>query len=241
MSTLVKSSDGILQGRIRAFRRGSPASETATGSANDREVRTTEPVGLDAAGEQASPASEAEILLTRIEALETELERARSEAELKCEERYGEGRAAGLLEAERAERDRLEIIGQAAATLPGKVDEACKSLEALGASIAGVAIGKVLGDKQIYRQAIGDCIAIQMAAIRPELVSRLRLSADDFPDETAVALLGAKCGLAIELDPQLEAGACLFDLSLGRLDASLGRQREAIVALLDEIAEGPGE
>jgi type III secretion protein L len=234
MSTLVKSSDGMLQGRIRAFRCGSPA----TGSANDPQARTTEPVGLNAAGEEAAPASEAETWLTRIEALETELERTRSEAELKYQERFEEGRAAGLLEAEKAERDRLEILGQAAAALSGKMDEALKSVEALGAAIAGVAIGKVLGDKEIYRRAIGDCIARQMAAIRPELVSRLRLSAEDFPDEAAISQLALQHGLAIERDPQLEAGACIFDLSLGKLDASLGRQRDAIVALLDEFADG---
>lgn len=249
MSTLVKSSDGMLQGRIRTFRRNSPAgeiaaeapgarSETVDGFADGMESPAARFAAPDLVIAKPSPANEAEALLGRIDALEAELERTRSEAELECERRFEEGRGVGLLEAEKAERDRLEILGQAAATLSGKVDEACKSVESLGAAIAGVAIGKVLGDKGIYQQAVRDCIARQMAAIRPELVSRLRLSPEDFQDEAPVSQLGRQYGLEIELDPQLEAGACLFDLSLGRLDASLGRQRDAIVALLDESADG---
>lgn len=238
MSTLVKSSDGVLQGRIRTFRRASPASEVVAWPAAVPDVPAAVPAGEGAADKEPPSASETEMLQSRIDVLEAELERVRGEAGLECEKRFEEGRAAGMLEAEKAERERLEILGQAAATMSGKADEAFRSLEALGATLAGVAVGKVLGDRDVYRQAVEDVIARQMAAIRPEVVSGLRLSANDFPDDAAISELAARHGLAIEIDPQLEAGGCIFDLSLGRLDASLGRQRDAILALLDEHADG---
>lgn len=252
MRALVKSSDGLVQGRIRAFRCISLADENTNAELGRDEEEApsgapplppvAEHVPLLATGKEAPPMDETETLLARIGALEAELERARDEAELGYEKRFEEGRAAGLMEAEKADRARLEVLGQAAATVSGKADEAFKSLEALGAAIAGVAIGKVLGDRDIYAQAIRDCIARQMDTIGPELVSTLHLSAEDFPDEAPVAQLAVQHSIQIELDPQLEPGACLFELSLGRLDASLGRQREAIVALLDELAaEGSAE
>lgn len=147
MSTLVKLSDGMLQGRIRAFRHVSPGGETAGSEARPDRVEETA-----TAAAEASPASETEALASRIGVLETELERVRSEAAMESEKRFEDGRAAGLLEAEKAERDRLEILGQAAATLSGKAEEAFKSLETLGVALAGVAIGKVLGDGNAYRQ-----------------------------------------------------------------------------------------
>lgn len=250
MNALVKSHDGSLQGRVQAFRSRShfqgesdrpKVAKTAPNCATETSPIEQRPAKPAANAETKALANEADVLKLRIASLEAALEEARTELEQSAKARFDEGRKAGLEDAEKLDRERVDLLDKALQAAAKIADEAWTSTQSLSLAIAGVAIDKVFGDKASLRQAVEASIEQQLAAIRPEVVSRLRVSARDFTDEQAVADIANKCVFVVECDPALEPGSCIFDLSLGRLDASIGKQRQAILELLDGIAEGEVE
>jgi flagellar biosynthesis/type III secretory pathway protein FliH len=71
-------------------------------------------------------------------------------------------------------------------------------------------------------------------------ILRVRVSSDDFTDQSSLDALQAEFA-NVEVVPQLDLkpGACLFDLKLGALDASINVQLEkAEEFLLQATAEG---
>ena len=235
MNALVKSHDGSLHGRIQSFRAcrlADPEGADAPTGGTKAKPDTSAPPTV----ELAVPASETDILKAEIAALEAKLKEADATLEETTKASFEEGRKAGLKEADKMERERIELLDEALKVASERVAEAWASTQSLSLAIAGNAIGKVLGEETAQRQAVESCIKQQLRAVRPEVVTRLRVSAYDFPDADAVAPISNMHRLQVERDASLEPGACIFDLSLGRLDASIGKQRQAILDQLDEIA-----
>jgi flagellar biosynthesis/type III secretory pathway protein FliH len=190
----------------------------------------------------ATPANdEIAALAERIIALETALESERELADEARQAAFAQGVEKGRADADSDAADRLRMFGEATAKA---VAECAAAIDARGdtaVAIARVALARIFGEGCAYGPMAEAVVRHQAAQISAETVLAARVSASDFPDEDALAALAAECGgVRIESDPKLAAGSCLFELSLGTLDASVPIQAHAVDALLASLESGEG-
>lgn len=169
----------------------------------------------------------------RIDELEEALELERKERVEACETAFAEGNEEGRTVAATEEAKRSEMlrqaIEQALAGCVAKIEERTD----LAVSIARTALQKILGpgsDREGMAEAIIRHDAVQLST---RAILRVRVSPGDFPEETTLlGLSAARGGVEIIRDPDLETGSCLFDLTLGTIDASLPVQAQKLDQLL---------
>ncbi|MFD2642014.1 FliH/SctL family protein [Pseudomonas japonica] len=138
-------------------------------------------------------------------------------------------------EQEAALDKRLEQHGQQLGELTRALDQErqqlLQALEPVAARLALSVVTRLLGQHAASRPLVADLAAQAIDEYRLGEPLRIRVSASDharlrglLDDEQALA--------AFQLDPQAKVGSCLIDHGLGRLDAGLDTQLDAIRAAL---------
>ncbi|MGF6873143.1 FliH/SctL family protein [Paraburkholderia sp. MM5477-R1] len=126
-------------------------------------------------------------------------------------------------------------IDAALAALRDRLQE----VESLALDVAQAALRKTLGDTTACAALVVQTARHHLAQIAAGSAIGVRVSAQDFADADALrdafATLTRDTALTVDADPQLAAGACLIDLTLGRLDVSLPRQLSHFNRTLDEL------
>ncbi|MBR8498815.1 hypothetical protein, partial [Burkholderia cenocepacia] len=111
-------------------------------------------------------------------------------------------------------------------------------LEALSAEVALVGLERVLGDPARHAELVIDTVRHRLTSIAQESLVGIRVSADDFRDparlDTVRHMLDTAPSVSVVVDPQLPGGACVIDLTLGKLDIGIPRQLASIAATIRE-------
>ena len=173
----------------------------------------------------------------RIAQLEQELATLRDDTEQAVVKAEQQGYDRGLEVASRLEDEKLAALGK---SLEDGLQGALGVVEgetALAIEIAREALTRILGDPAQYQSAIVAIARHWAKHISASSIVRLRVSDEDFPvvdNADPLALFGNQ--FEVVRDATLAQGACLFDLVLGRLDASVPRQLAEVNALFDRVA-----
>ena len=181
--------------------------------------------------------SEADMARLRIAQLEQELATLRDDTEQAVVKAEQQGYDRGLEVASRLEDEKLAALGK---SLEDGLQGALGVVEgetALAIEIAREALAHILGDPAQYQSAIVAIARHWAKQISASSIVRLRVSDKDFPvadNADPLALFGNQ--FEVVRDATLAQGACLFDLVLGRLDASVPRQLAEVNALFDRVA-----
>ncbi len=228
--TLIKGGTALAQ-RASAFRTGAPVSRDATGRVND----AAPPAAGASFTEPNAHEREKTALAARIDGLEAALRAAEEQRETACAEAFKQGRDEGLAAAETREQERLDAVkgalAKALAALEREIDEG----RDLAIDIARAALDRLVADPSLYHGLVTETARRNAAGLQRSSIIRLRVSRADFPDAAALtALPPLGHHVKIEADPALEPGACIFDLSLGSLDASIPRQFATIEGVLEQ-------
>ncbi|WP_332819472.1 FliH/SctL family protein [Sphingopyxis sp.] len=227
--TLIKG-DTALAKRAAAFRSRTSQPDRAF-AANG----TTIPIIEDATPESDDRGRQIQALLAQIDEMEAAVRAAQGRHEAECAEARERGREAGFAAATTREQERVDAlkgaIGEALATLERKID----SERDLAIDIARAALDRIVADPSLYHGLVTETARRNAAGLQRSSIVGLRVSVADFPDANALAALPPLGNhVKVEADPSLEPGACIFDLSLGSLDASIPRQLAAIEGALEQ-------
>lgn len=175
------------------------------------------------------------MLTNRIDEMEDAMQAAQDRHEAECAEAREHGLKEGFAAATTREQERIDIlkgaVSEALATLERKID----SERDLAIDIARAALDRIVADPSLYRGLVTETARRNAAGLQRSSIVGLRVSVADFPDADALAALPPLGNhVKVEADPSLEPGACIFDLSLGSLDASIPRQLAAIEVALEQ-------
>jgi flagellar biosynthesis/type III secretory pathway protein FliH len=179
-------------------------------------------------------------LAERVRDLEEALIRERSEREKACEDSFAAGRDKGRGEAESDSAERLRILREAVREAVAELHQALDQRGDMAVAIARAALAKMFGQQASYGSMVEATIRHQLAQIAEGSVIGIRVSAQDFEDDGGSPLFAAE-GVRISREASLPAGSCLFDLTLGTLDASIPRQAGALDAVLGSVAASRGD
>lgn len=218
--TVIKATNAAASraARFAADRTASASNDLAFSSAPPRDIAT----------------DRIEALAARVAELEALLRRSEEEKTAIGEKMRDEGRREGEAAASTRDRERLELLAKRLGEAVAGMESAIDSRRDIAIEIAHAALERLFADPDLYTGMVAETARRQAAGLARGTIVALRVSAADFPDAAALSLL-PDFGEAvhIEAEADLPSGACLFDLRLGMLDASLPRQWEAIGALLD--------
>lgn len=199
------------------------------------------PDTTDTLGEADRQAQQLASLRANITELETKLDDMQARQREECAEAFERGRTEGLALAESREAERLVLLNDSLGNFVREVSDRIDRDRDLAIDIARAAIARVVANPELYHGLVTETARRNAANLLQSTLIRLRVSPTDFPDTEALAMLpalGAHVG--VEADPALDAGACIFDLSLGSLDASIPRQFVAIENALDQASRKAG-
>ncbi len=231
--TLIKRSSA-LAGRAAAFRADTAPARRGFGDP------LAPPPQDDGTGDGIDDTRERymQLLEARIAELEAALRDGESEREDASADAFrrghAEGREEGLAAAATREQERVEAVQDAVAKAVSTIDRKIDGERDLAIDIARAALDRILADPAMYHGLVAETARRHAAALQRGTILRLRVSPLDFPDASALEVLPRLSGGAVvEADPSIEAGSCIFDLTLGSLDASIPRQLIAI----DEVFE----
>lgn len=173
--------------------------------------------------------------LDQIAALEKELADKEKAIEDAKKAAYDEGVKAGEKSATSKADEALEL-------LKASLEKGAKTLEErlgdqvdLSVELARTILSRVLGDAYLLPSHVTSTAQHWKQTLSSGSILRVRVCADDFADQAALDALQNMLP-NVEIVPQLDLnpGACLFDLKLGTLDASIDSQLAKADALLDQ-------
>jgi flagellar assembly protein FliH len=185
-------------------------------------------------------APERDRLLARI----AELEAATSghEAELAQHARaaFERGIEDGVRQAVHAETERLALLKDGIDAALDAFIARLASLDGLAAEVALVGLERVLGDPTRHAELVVETVRHRLTSIAQGSLVGIRLSADDFGDPALLdavrRTLDTAPSVSLVADPQLPAGACVIELTLGKLDAGIPRQLASVAATIREAS-----
>lgn len=173
-------------------------------------------------------------LKEQIYALESSLSQAVDELERARSEAYDEGMQAGRKEAEKLATEGLSLLQQALMEGRERLQENLESNLDAGITIARAILRSVLGKSADLPGHIVETAKRWKEELEDTSIISLRVSPLDFPDSLQLGRLEkAIGGTKVQIDPALNRGACLFELTLGSLDASIPKQLENAEEFLD--------
>lgn len=193
---------------------------------------------------ESKPEPVAEPLLTQAEAEALVAERvaqARQQAaEAAAEKAYKEGFADGAKSVQSAQEQWLDKLQAGIDQSLEQVDHKLAQAEHLAVELARVTLERVLGCEEARAALLQQIVAQQMAQLSDATVLRVRLAERDvreYPD--LASTLQTRHGDRIQFvpDAQLAAGACVFELKLGRVDAGIDTHLELIRAHFSKITD----
>ncbi len=201
------------------------------------------PGALDGAvPQQNSPplsTSDGEEVREKIGVLEDALADATSELERTKARAYEEGIKAGQEEARELSTESLSLLREAMEGGLEGLRETLENQSDAAIMIARAILRSMLGESADFPEHIVQTAGLWRQELEDSSVISLRVSSLDFPDSGDLAALEkAIKGTEIKIDPTLGRGACLFDLALGSLNASIPRQLENAERFLDGFEHG---
>ncbi|KVT75669.1 hypothetical protein WT25_01905 [Burkholderia territorii] len=183
-------------------------------------------------------APERDRLLARIDALEAAASSHEAELAQSAQTAFERGMQDGIRQAAHAEAERLASLKNGIDAARDTFIARLASLEKLATEIALVGLERVLGDPARHAELVIDTVRHRLTSIAQESVVGIRVSADDFRDsallDTVRPTLDVAPSVSLVADPQLPAGACVIDLTLGKLDVGIPRQLASIAATIRE-------
>lgn len=189
--------------------------------------------------------------LDELEARVAELEQAieaerRQSAEMVEAERrqsaaaIAAARVAGRDEAKADDAARIALIGQGVADAVAAWRDRLAGIDGLAATLAAAALAKMFGDSPDLAALTARTLAHHLDRLDRHAVVSVSVSALDFPDETVLAALALRAGLApacVTARQELPAGACRLALRLGEVELDPIAQW----AVLDRALQAMGE
>ncbi len=191
-----------------------------------------------------APVTVAEPLLTQAEAQALVAERVaqarKQAAEAAAEKAYQEGFADGAKSVQSAQEQWLEKLQTGIAQSLEQLEHTLAQAEHLAVELARVTLERVLGCDEARVALLRDIVGQQMSQLSDASVLRVRLSERDLREHAdLVPTLQARHGDCVQFvpDAQLAAGACVFELKLGRVDAGIDTHLELIRAHFSKITD----
>lgn len=249
MAALLKAADIGAQKRVSVFVAGQSVAVKQPYPAPDVEADAA--VGADAdvgASLEYVPAAiaaidfeESEIadLRAQLEQAKTQFDALEVEAEKSAAAAYQRGLEEGKAQAQSLEQERIALLASAMKQGHAALGAHLERLEQFSLKIGGAAVEKIIGKSDERQALMQQMIRHHCATLSTDMVVRIRVSRDDFPSEAMRADMSHTLGgVEVVTDPALHTGQCLFDLKLGRYDASIDLQWDRLQQLLDDLMAG---
>lgn len=185
--------------------------------------------------------------LERIAELEDALRKAAHDAEAMQEAAFERGRTKGLEEAEDNSYELFTLLETALTKAHAAIGEKIDRQRDVAVALTRAILAEIFADQSIYPDMVASVARRWSDHLNGETSLKLCVSHQDFPDEAALTFLRdqvsrptdnaaqAQDRIDIKADPALESGACIFNLQLGQLDASIPLQVSAADRLLEEF------
>lgn len=181
---------------------------------------------------------EHDALRTRVAELESDLATLQASMNARLSEAFERGAEAERTQFVRSEAERVAALRGGVADALRALNQQLDQLHRLASDIALTAVARVLGDPSTYANLVTATIRHRLGLLTEGSALAIRVAATDFPDEGALAQIRSVVPqsslINVVADPMLTAGACLFDLQLGKIDISLPLQHERVATLLQE-------
>lgn len=181
----------------------------------------------------------------RIEAVERENEELRAalaaqrtESQKAVAAARAEGERQGKAAADDAVAKRIAALGKGVEEAVTAWHDRLAGIDGLSAALAKAALAKLF-EVHEHSGFVAAVIARQMRLLRRDSLVAIRVSADDFADDRALAALAAEAGTgSVQLiaDADLAPAECRIDLQLGHIDIGVGTQWAQLAAFLDGLA-----
>lgn len=143
--------------------------------------------------------------------------------------------------ARRDDEKRLLVLGEGVSGAREAWERRIGDLDGLAALVARSAIARLFDACESHADFVVGMVARQLRHLRQETVLLIRVSPEDFPDDAALAALGAGAGaVAVARDDTLGGGQCRIDLQLGHLDLCSRAQWREMSDLLHELSGAEG-
>lgn len=165
--------------------------------------------------------------LEQIAELQQALAKAKSEIEEAKTASFESGKKEGFNAACKLAEERYILLRDALADgqecMARGIDEQFR----VAIEIARTIVQSVLGDQAQLKEHVIQTASMWKRELAESSIVGIRVSTKDFPDAKELLQIEELLGRTkIETDPSLDHGACLFDLSLGTLNASIPHQLE---------------
>ncbi|MGU7783219.1 FliH/SctL family protein [Burkholderia sp. PU8-34] len=193
-----------------------------------------DPTASGVTARDATTAPERNALNARVAELEALLADSRAALDTRADEAFERGAETARRQFVRSETERAEIFQVCVADARRALTQKLDAMETLAIDLSLAALERVLGNPDDYASLVVATIRHRMALLAEGSVLAIRVSAADFPDASALEKIETGSHVELVADPALQEGACLIDLQLGRIDASISRQHERIARLLNE-------
>ncbi|MGH8080800.1 MAG: hypothetical protein ACREP7_09500 [Lysobacter sp.] len=224
MSGLIKAGTVLVSGERRSTLLAIAASET--------------PVAVDT---QALRIAELEKALSEANARLTALGKSADTREQQALERgRKEGEQTGQEQAQQRHDDQLQALVEGIAAAREQFDQhLIAAAQTVSIDLAQAALGRVIGDSAHYAELIARTVAHHLRSLAHDSVLAIEVASVDFPDEAALraafAEHDAMPSYRVSAEAGRAAGSCIVKLKLGRLDLSLGSQRQRLDAAFEPL------
>ena len=246
MSALLKAGDRHAQSLVSRFVADQQSARQAVTSDSDAIAdkssgKDLAPAPVEPSGAMMEAAdferNERDELRRQLEATRAQLADLQSEADKTREAAYARGITEGKAQAQSLEQERVDLLADAIQQSHKTLEAYLVRLEPMAFGIARAGLEKIIGKDSDRAALLPALVRHHLGQLAADMVVQLRVSRTDFPTDDVLAPLAATTGgLAVVADPQLQPGQCLFDLTLGRYDASIDLQWAHLQQLFDDLA-----
>lgn len=206
-------------------------------AALQKESPPVRPFAFPAAPRLPEEAPREALLEARIAELEAELATMADELPRKLQEARDVGASEALEQRSDTEAQALEALAQALDEARTSWRARLASWESAACGIAKASLEQVFTPSTSRAELVEAAIARQIERVDTASIARIRVSEEDFGEGAALARAAKALGpgFAIERDPSLKSGCCIFDLKLGHMDVSPDAQWRRLAELLDKL------
>ena len=184
-------------------------------------------------GQVSEMRREADALRQEAAALESAIVEARSEA-------LAQGRSDGRKEAEDRTDELLANLKEALGNAAEDFRQAVERLERLSGDLAGLALGRIVGDAGARPGLVADTLRLATTDLFRDSVVVAEVSRADFPDALtleALRLPQTTPAVEVRINDEMASGACRLRLKLGEADLGLDGQVARLRILLETTAQ----
>ena len=230
MAALLKAADVSAQRRVSVFAAPAPLVSKPLEAAPPLEPVPATIAAVDF--EQGELAD----LRAKLEQATARLDEQQSAAEISITAAYERGVEDGQSSVQTRDQDRLYLLASALEQGQKALTNHLTRLEPISLKIARAVLDKIIGNSADRTAVMQQMIGHHHASLAKDMVVCIRVSAEDFASDDALQNLSQDVsGVDVKVDPQLGTGQCLFDLKLGRYDASIDLQWDRLQQIFDEL------